>query len=143
MAAPGPLFPPPRSAPELAPYWQGIAKHELRLPRCSVCGQWDWYPSASGPACKGGHYDWQVVGSAATIFTFTHVQRPLLPSVAKPYVVGLVCPDDAPTCRIAAQLDAPGGDIAIGARVQLAFSGTAEQSFAYCIVDNAKPKVNP
>lgn len=127
-----PLFLPPRTAPQLAPYWQGLAKHELRLPRCSVCGEWEWYPSAAGPSCQGGHYDWRAVSGGATVFTFTEVERPLLPSVREPYVVGLVCPDDAPDCRIAARLEGP---VAIGAPCQLKFSGSGAESFPYYVVE--------
>lgn len=129
-----PLFLPPRTVPQLAPYWEGIAKHELRLPRCSVCGQWEWYPSAAGPSCPGGHYDWQAVSTSGTVFTFTDVERPLLPSVREPYVVGLVCPDDAPNCRIAARLEGP---VVIGARCALKFSGSGAESFAYYVVEGA------
>ena len=126
----GPLSEPPRTAPQLALYWEGIAAHELRLPRCSICGAWEWYPSDAGPSCPGSHYHWQAVSQAATVFTFTKVERPLLPSVREPYVVALVCPDDAPNCRVAARLDGPA---AVGARARLAFSGSGAESFPYYI----------
>lgn len=131
---PLPLFEAPRAAAWLAPYWEGLAHHELRLPQCSECGRWEWYPVASGPACPGGHYAWRAISPGATVFTFARVARPLLGGVTDPYLTGLVTPDDAPEVRIAALLTEEGREVRIGARARLAFSGEAEASFPYFIV---------
>ena len=135
MNSPQPLVPPRREAPWLEPYWEGLRVQELRLPRCSVCGQWEWYPLASGPACPDSFYQWQAVSPGATVFTFTRVERPLLRAVAGPYVVGLVSPDDAPQCRIVTQLMAVAGTLAIGARARLAFAATGDSFFPYYLVE--------
>ena len=134
LGAPRPLFEAPRAAPWLAPYWEGLARHELRLPQCSACGRWAWYPIASGPGCPGGQYVWRAISPGATVFTFARVARPLLASVTDPYLTGLVTPDDAPEVRIAARLIEDRGGVRIGARARLAFSGEAEASFPYFIV---------
>lgn len=125
------LFNAPRQAPWLAPYWAGLRVGELRLPRCSSCGRWEWYPIEAGPGCPGASYVWEAVGPRATIFTFTRVDRPLLPDVTEPYITGLVVTDQAPDCRIAALFDESGGTITIGARVRLHFSGEGEAAFPY------------
>lgn len=115
-----PVFFPPRLTTGLEPYWQGLERRELRLPRCSVCGRWAWYPAAGGPSCQGGRYIWQALSPGAVVFTLTRVHRPLLAGVTEPYVTGLVIPDDAPGVRLATRFDdAP--DLAIGARVRLDF----------------------
>lgn len=129
-----PLSSAPRTAPQMAAYWEGVAKHELRLPRCSVCYAWEWYPSAAGPACRDGHYEWEVISSGATVFTFTDVKRPLLPAVTDSYIVGLICPDDAPNCRIPSRIEGP---VVIGAHARLAFSGSGDNSFPYYIIECA------
>jgi uncharacterized protein len=134
MSAPRPLFDAPRAAPWLAPYWEGLARHELRLPQCSVCKRWEWYPLAGGPACPGGEHVWRAVSPGATVFTFTRVARPLLAGVTGPYLTGLVTPDDAPKVRIAARLVEHGGAARIGARARLAFSGEGEAAFPYFVV---------
>lgn len=125
-----PLFVSPRVADALGPYWQGLDRQELRLPRCSACGRWEWYPSASGPSCEGARFIWQAISPAATVFTFTRVHRPLLSGVTEPYVTGLVAPDDAPEVRLPARLeDAP--ELKIGARVRLDFLQADDVSFPY------------
>lgn len=131
MKTPVPLVKPPYAAPWLAPYWEGLRNHELRLPRCSVCSRWEWYPVADQPACSGGHYIWEVMGDEATLFTFTHVERPLLPDVMQPYWVGLVIFNKAPLCRIPSLLDPGQGIIRIGARLRLAFAGEGDKAFPY------------
>lgn len=135
MNAPRPLIDPPRAAAWLAPYWEGLRLRELRLPRCDVCGGWDWYPTAATSSCHHAPLRWQAIAPGAEVFTFTRVERPLLAGVDEPYSVGLVCPDDAPDCRIAARLVAPAGGIAIGARARLAFSGDGDDLFPYYIVE--------
>ena len=135
MNAPQPLFDPPRAAAWLAPYWEGLAQRELRLPRCSVCNAWDWYPTAATSSCHHAPLQWQAIAAGAEVFTFTHVERPLLADVDQAYTVGLVCPDDAPQARIATRLLAPAGGLAVGARARLAFSGEGDSVFPYYIVE--------
>lgn len=130
------LFTAPSSALWLDPYRQGLAQGELRLPRCSACGRWEWYPVESGPGCEGAHYEWENVGPSATVFSMTRVHRPLLPDVKEPYVTGLVVTDKAPNCRIAALLDESKGPIGIGARVALRIVGDGLQSFPFFVLED-------
>ncbi|NML90630.1 hypothetical protein HHL26_16395 [Sphingobium sp. TB-6] len=136
MTMPGPLFEAPRQAPWLAPYWEGLGVGELRLPRCSVCGRWEWYPVESGPACPDGHYVWEAVGPLATVFTCTRVDRPLLPGITQSYMTGLIVTDRAPDCRIAALFDESAGPVSIGARVRLSISGAGESAFPYFTLES-------
>jgi len=135
MNPPRPLLEAPATAPWLAPYRDGLAARELRLPRCAACGAWDWYPSAATSSCHRAPLRWQAIGPGARVFTFTRVERPLLAGVDEPYCVGLVCPDDAPSCRIATRLVAAGGAIVIGDRARLAFSGEGGSAFSYYTVE--------
>ena len=135
MNTPRPLIDAPATAAWLAPYREGLARRELRLPRCAVCGAWDWYPSAATSSCHHAPLHWQAIAPGAEVFTFTRVERPLLSGVDQSYDVGLVCPDDAPACRIATRLVAWGGDIAIGRRARLAFSAEGGSVFPYYMVE--------
>jgi uncharacterized protein len=130
-----PLIEPSYRAHWLAPYWEGVQESELRLPRCSTCGEWEWYPLITGPSCHTGHYVWQAVSAGASVFTFTHVQRPFLPEVVGPYVVGLVVPDDAPSCRIVTRIEPVTAAIKIGARAKLAFAHDGPRAFPYYTIE--------
>lgn len=131
MNIPRPLLAPQHATPWLQPYREGLCMHELRLPRCSECGAWDWYPLAFTSNCHHADLLWQALTPGAEIYTFTHVERPLLAGVTRPYTVGLVVPDDAPSVRIAARLVGSVGSIEVGARARLAFSGLGDSAFPY------------
>lgn len=137
MNEPRPLFDAPRQAGWLAPYWEGLRNHELRLPRCSNCGRWQWYPRSGGPDCRDATFVWEKLNPLGTVFTITRVNRPLLPEISEPYLTGLVIMDDAPSCRIPARFDFSRGDMVIGDRVRLAFSGTGEASYPYFVMESA------
>jgi uncharacterized OB-fold protein len=116
-----PLFDPPCEVSVAAPFWEGIAAGELRLPRCSRCQRWQWYPDDAGPDCEGATYEWVSVGGGGTVHTMVRVNRSFLPGVrAAPYVVGLVELDDAPGIRLVSFL-ADDADIGIGDRVVAEF----------------------
>jgi uncharacterized OB-fold protein len=138
LLIPQPLIEPTRQANWLAPYWEGLEVRELRLPQCSACGQWEWYPLVTGPSgCPGSHYVWKAVSPLATVFTFTHVHRPLIPGAIDPYWVGLVLPDDAPNCRVAARLLTSGEEVNIGSRARLRFAPAGDHPYPYFAVEPA------
>lgn len=127
---PGALFEAPDTPSWLSPYWEGLAAAELRLPRCPACGRWAWYPSETGPACAS-EYVWENVGPLATVFTYTRVEKPLLPGITERYTTGLVVTKRAPDCRIPALFDETAGSVSIGAPVRLFISYTGERPFPY------------
>ena len=59
-------WPHPHSAPPdydfTRPFWDGVAAGELRLPRCSACQAWQWYPLPGVEHCPGASLDWTPVG---------------------------------------------------------------------------------
>jgi uncharacterized OB-fold protein len=113
---------PPVDAEIAAPFWAGAAQGELRLPRCSVCGRFEWYPNDAGPRCPGSSYEWVAVKGAGVVFTHTRVERRFLPEGGDPpFAVGLVELDDAEGVRLVASLDESEGELAIGSRVRVRF----------------------
>jgi uncharacterized OB-fold protein len=105
-------------------FWDGIERGELLVPRCSICGAWQWYPGDMGTCCRGGVYDWQPVSGRGTVHTRTTVQRAFLPGGADdvPFHLVFVDLDDAPGVRFVGNtLDAT---IDIGTRVHLSFVDT-------------------
>jgi hypothetical protein len=100
----------------LAPFWEAAAKGELRLPRRTDGGGFDWYPS-------GADVEWVKLPGTGTLFTWSAVKRPLHPGYAgiAPYVAALVELDGAPGVRLVTRLlDAPDG-LAIGMPVAARF----------------------
>jgi uncharacterized protein len=105
------------------PFWEGVAAGELRLPRCSACGAYQWYPLAVVEHGDGGFFEWTPVAASGTVFTHTTVRRPFLPGASKadvPYTVVVVELDGVPGVRLVGRLR-DGDDASIGRRVVAQF----------------------
>jgi len=69
-----PLVPVP--TPETQPYWDGVAAGELRLPRCTDCGNAFFPPSPVCPACTSRAVEWFTASGDATLYSYVIHQRP-------------------------------------------------------------------
>ena len=95
-------FPLPDVTDELvAEYFVGAAHGEVRIPRCSACDRWCWYPESSCPAC-GGELGWTATSGRARLFSWAVVWRAFLPAFADivPFVTALVALEEDPSVRL-------------------------------------------
>ena len=46
------------------PWWDALARHELRFQRCTACGTWRWPPRAICGRC--GSLEWSFVAASGT-----------------------------------------------------------------------------
>jgi uncharacterized OB-fold protein len=116
---PLPTFVPPEWAP-VQSFWDGLRVGELRVPRCTQCGAFRWYPDDTGPHCDGADTVWERLPGTGTVYTHTTVRRAFPPSTEPevlPVVVVLVEPDGAPGVRVVGNL--VGTEPQIGLRVAL------------------------
>jgi uncharacterized OB-fold protein len=92
--------------PPTAPFWDGAAQHELRIPFCDACGAANWYPHDRCEACGGEAFTWRVMSGRGRLFSWVVVHRPFLPQYAGdvPFVPALVELDDAPEVRVPTRL---------------------------------------
>lgn len=99
-AMPDPHFEPLRG------FWEGAAAGELRIPRCSACTAWIWYPRATCPGCGGDAIAWTATSGRGTLFSFAVVRRALWAPYATfvPYATGLVALAEDPAVRIVTRL---------------------------------------
>jgi uncharacterized OB-fold protein len=85
------LKPLPQKQPENAPLWEGLARHEFRVPQCDDCGAWNWVPYPACRECLSENLTWTRVSGEGTLFTYTIVHRGLGAFHEDvPYVVALV-----------------------------------------------------
>ena len=79
-----------------APFWDAITEGRIVLPRCDVCGRWQWYPEPGGTDCPGGSLRWVDVAVTGAIYAYTTVHRSFLPGGRDhvPYLVGMIDLDD-------------------------------------------------
>ncbi len=69
-----PLVPVP--TPETQPFWDGVSAGELRLPRCSDCGEAFFPPSPVCPHCTSRSVEWFVASGDATLYSYVISHRP-------------------------------------------------------------------
>ena len=121
MAAHRPVFDPPDND-LAAPFWAAIQAREIRLPKCSNCGSWQWYPDDAGADCPGAELRWEPVAHTGVLHSFSVVHRNFLPDsrTTLPFAVGLVELDGVEGPRLVSTLDRPDGWV-VGARVEARF----------------------
>ena len=135
-----PHAPPVLDSPVVAPFWEALDRGELRLPACSECGRWQWYPGEAVVCHPGAPLDWREVAGTGRLYTFTTVERAFLPGGADdvPFVVGLVELDGVVGPRLVTVLEVEGGgEPAVGDRVHLHPVRLSTHTLPVFVVDRA------
>ena len=55
----------PQATPETQEFWDGLKRHELRIPQCQDCKQHYFYPRPLCPHCHSTNVEWTTVSAAA------------------------------------------------------------------------------
>lgn len=87
----------PRPTPETAPFWEGCKQRELRLPFCTVCQRYFFYPRRYCPTCLSDAITWRKASGRGTLHTYIINHRPA-PGFEQdaPYVIAIVQLDEGP-----------------------------------------------
>jgi len=122
-----PTLPSPHITPDARPFWEGAARGELMLQRCTACGHVRFLPAHLCPRCWAEGVAWFAASGRGTVTTFTIVHR--APSAAfaanAPYVVALVDLAEGP--RMMANVLGEGALLcAIGDAVEVIFEQRGE-----------------
>jgi uncharacterized OB-fold protein len=93
--------------PDFAPFWQGTARGELRVPACVRCGRRQWPPRMACPACGGLDFAWSSIGDRGRLYSWTTIGRAMLPGFESevPYTVVIVAAEADPRIRFVGRLD--------------------------------------
>ncbi len=86
----------PEPTPETLPYWEACKQHELRLPYCTKCREFFFYPRAFCPTCFGWEIEWRQVSGKGTLYTYSIQYRPQAPGFEPPYITAIVQLDEGP-----------------------------------------------
>jgi uncharacterized OB-fold protein len=116
----------PRPLPDelTQPFWEGVARHELVLQRCSTCGHFVHPPFPECTGCRSNQLAFEAVSGKGTIFERSIVEAPVVVGYEDdvPYACLLVELDEQPGLLIAGNLiDASPYEAQIGRRVQVVF----------------------
>lgn len=106
MTDPAPMALPNLDDPLIAPFWRAAAERTLQIPRCAVCGTFNWYPMPACRSCGGEAMRWTALSGKARLYSWAVVKRALHPAFAAftPYVSIIAEPVDASGVRIVSRL---------------------------------------
>lgn len=65
----------PADDPELAGFFDGCRRHELRVQQCGGCGLLRWPPGYTCPWCQSTEFSWQTVSGKGTIYSYEIVEQ--------------------------------------------------------------------
>ena len=127
----------PAVTDDSAGFWEGTAAGELRIQRCSNCGQLRFPPRPMCPNCNSLEHTWDAMSGKGRVWSYVVPHPPLLPAFMEvaPYNVVVVELDEDPTIRLVGNLLAtPDGaineidpaTIQIGEPVQVVFQEAGE-----------------
>ena len=111
-------------------FWDACRRRELRFQRCSACGRFRQPPLPGCPHCGSTAVEWQRVGGAGRVFSFTIVHHPAMPTLKEsvPYNVVVVEFEDAPEARLVSNvLDSSPEELAIGMPLDLVWDEVAPE----------------
>ncbi|OCC23475.1 hypothetical protein MB02_12095 [Croceicoccus estronivorus] len=115
-------FPHPRPAitHDNAHYWEGIAKRELLIQKCSDCGHLRHPPGPGCPQCQSLEWETVKASGKGTLYSHVTMHHPRLPTFDYPLPVLLVELEEG--VRIVANgIDLPASDLTIGMPLELDF----------------------
>jgi uncharacterized OB-fold protein len=92
-----PTKPIPKPTPETQPYWDGARAGELRIQRCTDCGEFYFYPRPFCPRCASADVEWVTVSGRAKLHSYVINHRPA-PGFEEeaPYAIAVVALEEGP-----------------------------------------------
>jgi uncharacterized OB-fold protein len=109
-------------SPDSLPFWEGVQREELRLPRCRRCRRLIAYPRSFCPHCQFDQVTWETLDGTGSVWSFTviHHSRQAVWEDVVPYVVAVV--EVEPGARLTARLvECDPAAVAIGMPVRISF----------------------
>jgi uncharacterized OB-fold protein len=129
-AVPRPV--PAVDAPELAGYWEGVARQVLQVPQCPSCHALRWPPRGACPVCGVVEFGWAPVPAAGTLHSYAVVNRAFHPAFAGEIPYTLCVTEVAPGVRFLGRLvGVADRDIELGMPVTAEFADAGGARLVY------------
>ena len=109
--------------PDSQPFWDGCARGELLLQRCTDCGTFRHPPSPICTNCLSDRAEWIKASGRGTVYTFTIVRQALARGWEErlPYVVAVVELEEGPAF-LSNLVNVDPETVAIGMPVEVTFA---------------------
>lgn len=118
-------YPAPTPTKASEEYWERTIDEELAIQRCTVCGEYIFYPRNRCPECLSDELEYRTVEGRGTVVSYTTVHR--APSAhlreLAPYVHGIVELTEGPRMLTTLEVDSE-ADLAVGMPMEVTFAET-------------------
>jgi uncharacterized OB-fold protein len=111
----------PQLEPETAFFWQSGADGQLRIQRCTSCGQYQQPPWPRCKACHGEDLASQVVSGRGRVASYTVNYETWLPGLKVPFVFAAVELEEQAALYVFTNIIAPIDAVTIGMKVAVSF----------------------
>ena len=120
-----PPWPHPAISRDTAFFWEGTAREELRIQRCTSCQELRHPPGPACSRCQSLEWDFVVSAGRGAIYSFVVHHHPPVPPHSTPFVVAVVELEEG-TRLIGNVLDIEPADVEIGMPVQVHYQRVAD-----------------
>jgi uncharacterized OB-fold protein len=85
-------------SPEATPFWDAANRHELKLPYCSNCREFFFYPRTLCPACGSRDITWRLASGRGHVYTFCIQYQTSAPGLRDglPFVTAIIDLEEGP-----------------------------------------------
>ena len=108
------------------PYWEGCRAGELKLQRCSDCGEHQFYPRNICAHCTSRNLAWVTATGRGKIASLTVVRRAISKAYDAPYIVALIDLDEG-VRMMSNVVDADPEQVNIGDNVTVVFENWSDE----------------
>jgi len=118
----------PRPTKISAPFWAACHERVFQMQRCDDCKRFVWFPMYMCPHCASMDLRWTELSGRGTVYSRSLVIDPVSAASAPagPLLVALVELDEGPV-MMTNIVGEGAGDVAIGARVVVAFQQVSDE----------------
>jgi len=111
------------------PFWEGCARGELHMQRCSICERFRFYPRPMCPHCRSFESEWVRMSGRGTLYSFVIAHAPVMPVFKDkvPMAVILVELEEDSELRLVGNIrGCRNEDLAIGMPLEVVFEPVAD-----------------
>lgn len=108
------------------PFWDGLRREIIQLPRCASCSHWIFYPRAICPCCGCRELQWLKVSGKASLYTYTVADYPVSVDFPDPCRILAIAELEEGVRMATALVDVSIGDVHIGMDLSPLFTHTSE-----------------
>jgi uncharacterized OB-fold protein len=113
-------IPVPYPSPLTQPFWDGCARGELLFQRCHDCGNATHTPAYICAHCTSQALTWERSAGTGSVYSWTTVWRPQVPTFEVPYTAIIVAVDEGWE-MLSNLIGCPHDAVEVGMRVEVEF----------------------